>query len=771
MSAMLRRTVKPLLRRADVRRVRMLLGNPHPASLRGVALGRDRVGGVAGEWVAPLYAPRAPVLLYLHGGGYVACSPRSHRPITAELARRGFRVFAPDYRLAPEAPFPAGLEDALAVYRALRAAEGDATAIVLAGDSAGGGLALALMLALRDAGDRLPSAAVLFSPLADLVSQDGSRVTHADRCAFFDGGIFAPVRDWYLNGADARNPLVSPVFADLHGLPPLLVHVGRDELLLDDSTRLVVRAREAGVDAQIVTWPAVPHVWQIFPRLLPEARASLDGAAAFFQRVLHVRPDVDVLVVGSGFAGLGMAIRLQQAGRDSFLILERGDEVGGTWRDNTYPGCACDVPSHLYSFSFETAFDWSRIYASQGEIQAYLLEVVARHDLRRKIRFGCALVEARFDEKARMWRAVTSTGDAITARVIVSGVGGLNRPFIPALDGADAFAGPTMHTAAWNHDVSLDGKRVAVVGSAASAIQAVPVLASKVSRLTVFQRTPSWVMPRRDRALAPAERRFLLRSPRARGVLRALIYGLQEMLAVGFVVWPGAMRLVEWAGRRHIARSVSDPVLREKLTPTYRAGCKRILTSNDFYPAVTRDHVEVVTEAITGLRAEGVVTADGRVHEVDAIVYATGFRVTELPFPVRFVGRGGIDLNEVWRDGMQAHHGVTVAGFPNLFLLIGPNTGLGHNSIVFMIEAQVEYVLRCLAMLDARGARVMETRASTQARYNDGLQRRMARTVWATGCHSWYQGAQGRITTLWPGFTFSYWARLLHPRPRHHEFE
>lgn len=770
-SGLLRRTMKPLLRGSSgVGRVRALLGAHQVVLSPATRVWRETLGGVEGEWVEPSGAASAPVLLYLHGGGFVACSPRSHRPITVAFAERGLRVFVPDYRLAPENPFPAGLHDALSAYRALRRTLAPDTKVLLAGDSAGGGLALSLLLALRDAGDTLPSAAVLFSPLTDLVTDAGSRVENAQRCAFFDENAMVAVREWYLQGHDPCDPLVSPLRGDLRGLPPLLIHVGRDEILLDDSTVLAARAREAGVEVSIVTWAAVPHVWQIFPRYIPEARVSLDAAARFLKRHAFAAPDVDVLIVGSGFSGLCMALELQRAGRASFLILEKASDIGGTWRDNTYPGCACDVPSHLYSLSFAPQADWSRMYAGQAEIQTYMQGLVDRYDLRRSIRFGTALTEARWDEGARLWRATTATGERISARVLVSGTGGLSRPHIPPLPGLEAFGGTTMHSAAWDHACDLEGKRVAVVGSAASAVQLVPAIASKVGRLSLFQRTPSWVLPRHDRPFTPRERDRLRRSPLARWLLRQRIYWFNELTAVGFVVWPGLMRLAERLGLRHMAKSIADPGLRQKLTPRYRIGCKRILTSNDYYPALARPNVEVVTDPIADIRPEGVTTADGRLHEVDAIVFATGFRVTEPMHPLRIVGREGRDLDLAWRDGMEAYRGVTVAGYPNLFLLVGPNTGLGHSSIVFMIEAQARYVERCLARMDARGARTMEVRGVAQEAWNAWLQRKLRGTVWASGCRSWYLDARGRNSTLWPGFTFSYWARLLWPRTRDYDF-
>lgn len=474
-------------------------------------------------------------------------------------------------------------------------------------------------------------------------------------------------------------------------------------------------------------------------------------------------PDFEVAVVGSGFAGLCMAIGLKERGEQRFVVLERADDVGGTWRDNDYPGAACDVPSHLYSFSFAPNPGWSRRYPTQPELQAYLRGVADRYGVRRHIRFRTEMRAATYDETEQLWHVRTS-GGTFTARVLVSGAGGLSAPKLPDIAGVERFRGETFHSSRWDHGCRLDGKRVAVIGTGASAVQLVPEIAGKVARLDVFQRTPNWIVPRTDRAYRPFEKWLFRHVPLARQLYRALIYWLFELRVLGMVIHPVLMSAFQRLAERHLARQVPDRALRERLTPDYTIGCKRILISNDWYPALQRPNVSLVTEPIREIREQGVVTADGREREVDCLVFATGFFATENPIAGCIRGRGGLRLDEAWADGEEAYLGTTVAGFPNLFFVVGPNTGLGHSSMVFMIEAQVRYVL---ALLDARtraGAASVEVRPDAQERYNRRLHERLGGTIWATGgCSSWYRHRSGRITSLWPGFTFEFWLRTRRP--------
>jgi cation diffusion facilitator CzcD-associated flavoprotein CzcO len=466
-------------------------------------------------------------------------------------------------------------------------------------------------------------------------------------------------------------------------------------------------------------------------------------------------------IIGTGFAGIGMAIRLKQAGIHDFLIFERGADVGGTWRDNFYPGAACDVQSHLYSFSFAPNPDWSRQFAPQEEILAYLKDCADKFDLRSHMHFGCALVEGRYDEQQGIWRAKTERGDTVEARAVVTGCGAFNRPVLPDIEGLAKFEGELLHTARWNPSASLDGKRVAVIGTGASAVQVVPAIAPKVQKLTLFQRTPPWIMPKPNPAYSPAQKRAFRTLPLTRLAERARIYAKNELFATGFVVNPLLMKSGETFARSYLARKVSDPVLREKLTPKYTMGCKRVLLSSDYLPTLTRDNVELVTDGIAEVRAHSVVTRDGREHPVDAIVCATGFSVSENVAPFPIYGRNGLELNDAWRDsGAEAYKGTTVKGFPNAFIIMGPNTGLGHSSMVLMIEAQINYALQAVQLLLKDDLKSLEVRPEVQDEYNVWLQQRMSKTVWQRGgCLSYYKTASGKNTTLWPGFTFEFIAR------------
>jgi cation diffusion facilitator CzcD-associated flavoprotein CzcO len=461
--------------------------------------------------------------------------------------------------------------------------------------------------------------------------------------------------------------------------------------------------------------------------------------------------------VGAGFAGLGVAIRFTQAGRHDFVVIERGHEVGGTWRDNIYPGAACDVPSHLYSFSFALNPNWSRSFSDGWEIQQYLRDVAARYRVLDKFVFDCELLSAAWDAAARRWVVETSQGP-FTAKVLVSATGALCEPALPDIAGIDEFGGEVIHSARWDPGADLTGKRVALIGTGASSIQIGPEIAPIVSQLDVYQRTAPWIMPRRDRTYPAWESSAYRHVPGLQRLARTLIYWGRETFVFGFAIDPRMAAPARKMALANIARGVHDPELRKAVTPNFRIGCKRILLSNDWYPMLERDNVSLVTDAITEVRPDAVVAADGTVRKVDAIVVATGFHVTDSPAYHKIKGPDGRTLGEVWQtDGMQAYKGSTVAGFPNLFMLAGPNTGLGHNSMVLMIESHLNYLLDALSTMDEHDLATVEVRRDEQRRYNDTLQRRMAGTVWMTGgCASWYLDWRGVNTTLWPGFTFTF---------------
>lgn len=466
-----------------------------------------------------------------------------------------------------------------------------------------------------------------------------------------------------------------------------------------------------------------------------------------------------VAVIGAGFAGLGVAIRLKQAGIP-FVVFERADEIGGTWRDNTYPGCQCDVPSHLYSFSFALNPNWSRTYSPQSEIWQYLRDCASRFDLYPEIRFGHEVVDAAWDQDDRLWRIETAKG-RWTAEVLISGNGGLAEPAIPHLPGLDSFAGTSFHSAAWDHEHDLTDRKVAVVGTGASAIQLIPKIQPLVERLHVFQRTPGWVLPHTDRPTTGHERAAYRRFPPLQRLVRGLVYMAREMLVFGLTRNIRLLKPLNRIGKAHLRRQVRDRELRKKLIPRFSPGCKRLLLSNDYYPALTQPNVDVITEGITEVRPTSIVTTDGAEHEVDTIIFATGFLVTDNPMMERLRGADGRSLAKVWLEGgLRAYLGTTVDGFPNLFLMTGPNTGIGHTSVLVMIEAQIRYVIDCLETMSRRGLASVEVKEEAVARFSADVHERSKSTVWmAGGCASWYLDAAGRNTTLWPDFTWRF--RLL----------
>ena len=465
--------------------------------------------------------------------------------------------------------------------------------------------------------------------------------------------------------------------------------------------------------------------------------------------------DTDIAIVGSGFSGLGMAVRLLQDGIEDFVVLERGDKVGGTWWVNTYPGCGCDVPSHLYSFSFAPNPDWTRTYSKQPEIEAYLQDVAERFGVSPYVRLRTTVTGAAWDEDEQRWIVETDNG-TVRARVLVSAAGALSDPKTPDIEGLDRFQGHTFHSAQWDHDYDVEGKRIAAIGTGASAIQFVPAIAPKTAQVHVFQRTAPWIMPHTDRPISRFERRLYRRFPVLQRLVRGGVYAGRELFVLGFVKNPRVMKVAEALARRHMRKQISDPELLEKAEPGYTIGCKRILPSNHWYPALGRDDVELVTDPIKEVRERSIVTEDGTEREVDAIVFGTGFNVVDMPVARYVRGRGGRTLDECWQGSPRAHLGTTVAGFPNLFMLLGPNTGLGHSSMVYMIESQVAYVIDALRTMKARGADVSEVREDVVERSNRALDERMQGTVWTTGCSSWYLDDTGRNATLWPDWTFAF---------------
>ncbi len=478
----------------------------------------------------------------------------------------------------------------------------------------------------------------------------------------------------------------------------------------------------------------------------------------------------EIAIIGAGLGGIGMGIRLKDEGRDDFVLLEKTGRVGGTWRDNTYPGAACDVQSHLYWFSFDDQPDWSRVYPLQAEILANIERLVDRHGLLPHIRFNAELASAHWDDAASLWRLSLKDGRELTANTVITAWGQLNRPSTHGIEGVEDFRGDWFHSARWNHDVTLEGRRVASIGNGPSAAQFIPEVAAVAGHLTVFQRSPNYVVPRLDRPYTDEERQFFLDDP-------ARLYESREGYYQEHETWHGAMRqgtptAAEFGrvAREHLEAQVADPALRERLWPSYPVGCKRLVISDDFLPAMARPNVTLVTDRIERIEETGVRTVDGVLHEVDAIVYGTGFDTLQFLGAGDVVGRGGRSLRETWRDIPEAYLGMAVAGFPNFFMLYGPNTNLGHNSILLMLEAQYGYVLQAIQAIDDNEGRPLDVRPDALAAFNQRLQDDLRGSSWAGSCLSWYKTADNRITNNWSGSVEDYKARTAQLELQHYEF-
>ncbi|MEN3974175.1 NAD(P)/FAD-dependent oxidoreductase [Emcibacter sp. SYSU 3D8] len=476
-----------------------------------------------------------------------------------------------------------------------------------------------------------------------------------------------------------------------------------------------------------------------------------------------------IAIIGAGVSGLCAAMQLKRAGIDSFTVYERSEAVGGTWHDNIYPGCACDTPSHLYSYSFEPNPDWSRIWAEQPEIEAYFNRCADKYGLRPHIRFRTPIASARFEETSKLWRLTLASGEEETADILISGLGQLNVPAFPDIPGMVTFAGTSFHSARWDATHDLAGKDVAVIGNGASATQFIPRIAPLVKSLTIFQRSPNWIGPKEDAEYTQEQKQTFARSPLRRKLHRLMIFLRFEWLFGSFFKGSILRPKLETQLTIFMKHHIKDKALRAKLTPDYPAGCKRILLSYDYYPALALPNVEVVTEPIGHIDASGIVTSDGTARTFDTIIYGTGFKSTQFLSPVEITGLGGVSLNEAWRGGAEAHRGVAVAGFPNFFMLYGPNTNLGHASIIYMVEAQVRYVLRCLGHMARKRLRYIDVRQDVMARYNRRLQRQLKDLVWDANCGSWYKTSTGKITNNWPRFAFQYALGMRYPRWREYD--
>jgi cation diffusion facilitator CzcD-associated flavoprotein CzcO len=474
---------------------------------------------------------------------------------------------------------------------------------------------------------------------------------------------------------------------------------------------------------------------------------------------------IHIAIVGSGFSGIALARSLKKSGRDDFVIFEKGNDVGGTWRDNTYPGIACDVPSNLYSLSFALNPNWSRSYSGGWEINNYIRATAKKLDILRHVRFNDGVLRAAWDDDAQLWRGESESGP-FTADFLVGAMGALSEPAIPSLPGIEKFKGETFHSQNWDHEYDLKGKRVAVVGTGASAIQFVPQIQPEVSELHLYQRTPPWILPRSERNLTDFEHKLYRYLPFTQKFVRGLVYTFLEMRIIGFVKQPKLMRILQLGAKFNIRRHIKDKDLRKKVTPDFAFGCKRVLMANNYYPSLAEDNVEVITHGVTEVRENSIIASDGTEREIDAIIWGTGFYVTDNPEWNNLIGRDGRSLTETWAPtGMRSYLGVIVPNFPNAFLATGPNTGIGHTSQVYMIESSIEYIMRVLDHVETSDAAAFEVTEQTVSGFEDEIVERSEGTVWTSGgCDSWYLDESGRNTVLWPDFSFRY-------RKRCREFE
>ncbi len=476
-----------------------------------------------------------------------------------------------------------------------------------------------------------------------------------------------------------------------------------------------------------------------------------------------MNPDYQIVIVGAGFSGIGMAIRLKQNGFQDFVILERAMDLGGVWRDNSYPGCACDVESHLYSFSFAPNPQWSQVFSGQKEIWKYLRSCADQFDIRRKVCFGHDFQQAYWDQQNQIWKIKTSKG-MLTSRFLIMGLGAFSEPLVPGdkdIPGLSGFQGKVFHSAWWDHEYDLKDRRVAVVGTGASAIQFIPEIQPKVKSLHIFQRTAPWVLPKGDRPIRKYERKLFEMFPALQKLSRIRYYWIRELFGVTFrnKRWIGLGRLF---AVRHLKKAIYDPELQNKLIPNYTIGCKRVLLSNDYYPALAKKNVEVVTERIREVKATSIIGSDGVERTVDAIILGTGFKVTECAFAKQVYGKSGTSLEKKWGGSPQAFLGASCSGFPNLFFLLGPNTGLGHNSVVLMIEAQIEHMIQSLRYATENNFRSIEVRAGAEKQFIQEVDRSSRETVWLSGgCKSWYLDRTGRNSSLWPGSVGSFRRTVL----------
>ena len=738
----------------------------------GITISHEHLGGRRCDRIEPEAVNPKRAILYLHGGAYVVGSPRTHRGLAAQIAVAGEApVHLLDYRLGPEHKHPAALEDTLAAYRDLIASGLDPGSIVVAGDSAGAGLAVALATRLRDESQPLPGGLVLMNGWLDLTCS-GASMTYNRR---WDVGLN---RDWTLHGGelyrgdtDPLDPELTVLRADLRGLPATYLQVGTHDLLFSDSEQFAERLEAAGVDIRYARFEGMWHDFQLGAGLLSEADEAIADLRRAFGRIwageplaAEAGPETDgrdghrtpsVGIIGAGFGGIGLGVTLKRAGIRSFTIFEKADGVGGVWRDNTYPGLTCDIPSHLYSFSFEPNPHWSRTYSPQREILAYLERCIEKYGLGQNLRLGTEVARSDFDPARGKWRVATADGEVAEFDVLVSSCGQLSRPALTRIPGADRFEGPAFHTARWDHHVDLAGKRVAVIGTGASTIQVVPAIAEEVGQLDVYQRSAPFVLPKIDRPYRNWERRLFSRFPPARQAVRFKQWLQYEFFSSAYTRFKPLGRLAAGMAERNLEEQVSDPVLRRAFTPKDVIGCKRVLVSSDYYATFERPNVELIPHGVRELTKTGVIAEDGVERGADVVVLSTGFESHSFLAPMEVRGIDGRELSEVWRGGASAYLGMTVAGFPNLFVMYGPNTNLGAGSIITQLESQMAYIADGVRRLRETGG-WLSVKPEVQESFDRTLQERLTDSVWLTGCNNWYVDEHGRDTNNWPGFTLEY---------------
>jgi cation diffusion facilitator CzcD-associated flavoprotein CzcO/acetyl esterase/lipase len=718
-----------------------IAGSPPP----GVSHAPRALGGVSGDWVEPRQRVGPGCALYLHGGGYVLGSAASHRNVVAHLVDRlGAPAFVANYRLAPEHPWPAALDDAVAAYQALlRERPGEPIAVI--GDSAGGGLALSLAMALRDQGAPAPAVIAMICPWLDLASPrnrgrgDGVLDASAlDRWAH----AYAP------GGTDRSDPSVSPLLGQLAGLPPLVVHSASLDPLVEDARQLDIRARDAGADITTTEYPGLWHDFHLFAGRLRDADRALTDLAAQLSRHVGARRDPRVVVVGAGMSGLCMGAKLRAAGMSDFTILEKASDIGGTWRENTYPGLSCDVPSRFYSYSFLPNPSWTSVFSPGGEIQGYFQRATDELELRPHIELGVEVDQATWTGVE--WEVVAADGRRWSADALITATGVLHHPRFPDIDGVESFEGAAFHSARWDHSVPLGGRRIAVIGTGSTGAQIVAAIAGDVEQLYVLQRSAQWILPVPNLRYSERSQRLLARRPILnRASYSAYRFVLGNVFARA-VTQPGLLRrAVSAACRWNLRLGVRDPALRRTLTPDHQPMCRRLIMSAGYYPAVQRPNVEVVTTSIERVEPTGVRLSDGRLLEVDVIVFATGFDAHAYMRPMKVTGPDGWTLDEEWAEGPRGYRTVALPGFPNLFTLMGPHSPIGNSSLISVAEAQADYIVGWLEEM-RRGSlqAVAPTRAATEA-FNAEMRAAMPNTIWTSGCTSWYLGKDG-LPELWP---------------------